>query len=253
MTLSSRQFGILLAAALFLAPVVNAQTITQAVAAQETYIPEIRLLPASLSPSPSIVMTYVEKDNQPGGGRYFCGGMSQSHASEAARDVSRAFGNLSSGMWDRITLKYVLLCSEAKANGRSIGGIPVPPIKLLMLSAGNAGSASSRLPMTALHELFHLIEIQQNSYNDTSWNASFSGYQNRYDRNDVTVGSAGKGFINAYGASFPHEERAEIFANLLLNQPSITQYFANTNDAILRKKVSVVKAKCTSMLGNGAC
>ncbi len=253
MTFLSRNAGIFIAAALCIAPTTNAQTITQSVAAQETYIPEIQLLPTSLSPNPAVVMTYVAQDTQPGGGNYYCGAMSQTRATEAARDVTAALNTLPQGAWNAITMRYILLCSEAKAGGRAIGGIPVPPIKLLMLSAGNSKAASPRLPMTALHELYHLIEMQQGRYNDINWNTSFAGYKNRYGNNDVTIGSGGEGFINAYGTSFPHEERAEIFANLLLDERGITRYLETTRDAILRQKIAAVKENCTAMLGNATC
>jgi hypothetical protein len=247
-----------LAAAMFLsmASASYAQTLEEQAAAKETYVDGLRLYPSNNTmQSRGVQIAYVETSTSPGNGQYFCGGMSDSQIKTAAAITSAAISKLPASAWQTIQLKYILLCSETRANNREIGGIPVPPIQLLMLNAGSSPSAASRFPLTVMHELYHLIEMQTGHYNDTVWNGQFSGYDNSYgtQAGNVAFGSGGNGFINAYGKSFPHEERAELFAIQLLAANALDEHIRNSKDDTLRSKRDYVVRQCIKILGDGAC
>lgn len=216
--------------------------------AKELYISNIQLL----NNYGGIISTYVDTNTQPGGGKYFCGALPRAQAQHASATVLGALARLPAQSLARIDLRYLLLCSEAKANSRSIGGIPVPPLKLLMLSTGTSGS--NKLAYNTLHELYHLIEFQDNSFKDGSWDRRFSGYNNRYPNNSsTTIGSGGTGFVNGYSKSFPHEERAELFTLLHFSPQALTRYATQKNDTLLQEKISFMQQKCKRMLGEGGC
>src|SRR6185503_5128836 len=80
-------------------------------------------------------LAYVEKDTRPGDGMYVCGGMSRSDAAAVGDTVSGALQRLPDESLSRLGLRYVVLCSTVTQGGRSIGGIPVPPLNLLMLDS----------------------------------------------------------------------------------------------------------------------
>ena len=230
----------------------RAETATaEAQAARETYIPPLRLYPAPAFEAMGIRIAYVPETVKPGNGRYTCGGLDQRRLAQAVPPLAKAAQILPAAAWRKTKLKYLLLCSTAKAGGREIGGIPVAPLRLLMLDVGEAPAATQGFTHTLLHELFHLIEMQDNSFTDAAWNAAFGGYDNSYGprAGDTRPGSGGKGFVNGYGKSFPHEERAEIFARYALSPDVLEDAIARARDDVLQQKLDAVIRKSRRMIG----
>ncbi len=235
---------------------VQAATEEEASAAKETYIENIRLagtsdIAAELADAlhaRGVKLAYVEQDTNPGGGKYFCGALAAPARAQILDAAAKAYALLPEAAWKKIGLKYVLLCSEARANDQAIGGIPVPPIHLLMLSSG--GSAAS-LQHLALHEVYHFIEFQLHSYEDTQWNAKFSGYAESYEgrMKQSAIGEGKPGFINAYSETMATEDRAELFAFVLLQLGEVTAHLAKTQDAVLAAKLAYIKDKMQTALG----
>lgn len=236
--------------------VATAQSVSEQQAAKETQIDGLRLLdPAAQEPrlkALGIHLAHVEKDTRPGGGRYFCGAMSRDESRAAGKIISAALLKLPDAALGKVRLRYVILCSPAMASGQRIGGIPVPPLDLLMLDAGGSGTDPSYLQHGFLHELYHLIEFRFGTYQDTEWQNLFgTGYANRYGPGleHSRIGSGKRGFLNAYAETFPHEERAELFASLLLNPAEVAAHIEATNDALLKEKTLYLVRKCERLLG----
>lgn len=193
-------------------------------------------------------MAYVEDDTRPGNGMYTCGGMTRDDALGAASTVASALDVLPAAALARLQLRYVVLCSRALAGGRRIGGIPVPPLNLLMLDSADDGGA---LRHRVLHELYHLAEYRGGTFNDAGWNAQFGGYGNGYP--DVLrrspIGAGKPGFINAYAEAFAHEERAELFAFMVLEPGRVAAHVRGSGDAVLRRKAAYVADRSQALLG----
>lgn len=243
----------LLLGAMLAASPAFAQSAEETAAGKKLYVDNLRLKPQSDALKKSgVTIAYVSKDTQPGGGKYFCGAISPARLESAETEVSKAFATLPDSAWDKISLDYVLLCSETRAGDRNIGGIPVPPLKLLMLAAGN--DSGNRFAQTALHELYHLIEMQHKTYKDAEWDGFFTGYNNAYgSANAVEFGSGGAGFLNSYSQSFSHEERAEIFASMLYTTQPLVQHVQKSGDEKLMQKIGFMVGKCQKLLGSDAC
>ncbi len=244
-------FGALFFISTCLAPLpAQAQTPDEIKAAEETYIPGLKLYPAPTLESQGLRIAYVSETVQPGNGRYTCGGLNVSQVQEAATVAIAALKKIPAVAWPKINMKYLLLCSETRAGDRAIGGIPVPPIQLLMLATG-ADPARSRFAYTLVHELFHMAEMQNGGLNDTAWDSRFTGYDNSYGptAGQTQLGSGGAGFINGYGKSFAHEERAEIFALHILSSQVLQQFVSQQRDAALQDKINAVRVKAQQMLG----
>lgn len=225
-------------------------------AAKETDIDGLRLLDTAVQEprltTLDIHLGYVEKDIYPGGGQYLCGGMSSDESRSAGSVIAGALSRLPDASLRKLGLRYVILCSRATAAGRRIGGIPVPPLNLLMLDVGGSGNNDSYLEHLFLHELYHLIEFRFNTFRDSDWQARFgTGYANGYgaETTQATLGSGKTGFLNAYAESFPHEERAELFASLLLNPAEVAAHIQATNDDVLKEKALYVVEKCARLMG----
>ena len=121
-----------------------------------------------------------------------------------------------------------------------------------MLDVGESGSNTLYLQRSFLHELYHLIEYRFNAYQDTEWQKLFgAGYANSYDGRitQSPIGSGKRGFLNAYAETYPHEERAELFASLLLNPAEVVAHIKATNDRLLKEKALYLVKKCERLTG----
>ncbi len=215
-------------------------------AARETEFDGLRLLGA---PARGVHFGYVEADTRPSEGMYLCGALGRDDARSAASTVAGALQNLPDAALARLRLRYVVLCGGATAGGQSIGGIPVPPLDLLMLDAGGDPAA---LQHRTLHELYHLIEYRSGGIGDADWAGQFGGgYSNRYPGllHRSPLGSGKPGFINAYGETHPHEERAELFAYMVLSPGELADLIRRNGDEVLRRKANYVSDKCQRAIG----
>jgi hypothetical protein len=145
-------------------------------------------------------------------------------------------------------LDYVLLCSQVLAAGRPVGGIPMPPLKLLMLATGNTAGDAPRLEATTLHEFWHLAEQAAGVFTQPDWDAEYRGYRNQYGNSATRFGSGEAGFINAYAQSFPHEDRAELFALFSLYPQEVIAWLQQSGDVEVSRKLKAVMQQCQLML-----
>lgn len=227
--------------------------LTDLEAAKETEIDGLRLVhDSAIEPAGAVHVGYVETDTRPGSGRYLCGAMSNDASRSTGNVIADQISRLPDSSMKRLGLKYVILCSRAEAAGRRIGGIPVPPLHLLMLNVGGSTPDDAYLRHIFLHELYHLIEFRFNAFQDDEWQQRFgTGYANEYGvvTQRTTPGSGKPGFLNGYSESFPHEERAELFASLLLDPGEIPAHIQATNDGVLREKARYVAEKSARLIG----
>lgn len=243
-----------IAVLLFFVSAAIAQTPSEQRAAKETYIDGLRLLEAQERrlATLGIQLGYVEKDTRPGGGKYFCGAMSREASRSAGKIITTALSKLPDAALGKLRLRYVVLCSRAMAGGQRIGGIPVPPLDLLMLDVGESANDSLSLQHAFLHELYHLIEYRFNTYQDAEWQRLFgAGYANSYSgrMQQSPIGSGKRGFLNGYAQTYPHEERAELFAAVVLNPAGVAAHINATNDAALKEKALYLVRKCERLMG----
>lgn len=101
------------------------------------------------------------------------------------------------------------------------------------------------------HEFYHMIEEEINGdpyYQDPVW-ASFndpnfkygSGGTSAYDDSGYENKVLEAGFISVYSTYALEEDKAEIFANLMMPKLAEEMYSKTTNDPILAKKVDYMK------------
>lgn len=225
-----------------------AQTVSELQASQETEIDGLRLL----EPASGITFGYVEQDTNPGGGKYLCGATSASTARAAATMMAGALAKIPAHSLAKAELKYIILCGRLLASSQLIGGIPVPPLNLLMLNIGENAALTSYHEHMMFHEFYHLMEYRFNTFNDAEWQSRFGGgYTNSYAGRlkKSPIGSGKPGFLNAYSETFPHEERAELFTFLLLNAHEVTAHIETTADTALKEKILYLVDKCNLLLG----
>ena len=230
-----------------------AQAPSEQQAARETEFDGLKLVGAGQDrrlTALGIHVAYVAADTRPSEGMYLCGAMTREDAKDAGNSVAAALQFLPDASLVRLRLRYVVLCSRATAGGQSIGGIPVPPLSLLMLDGAGDSSA---LQHRTLHELYHFAEYRAASFNDTEWVARFGGgdYANRYPGllQRSPIGSGKPGFVNAYAEIHPHEDRAELFTYLVLAPRDVAALIRRTGDPVLRQKAEYLIDKSQRILG----
>ncbi len=234
----------------------NSPTDRENKARKDTYIKGFRLLPAATSAGERLAKLgiqsgYVTRDENPGNGKYFCGALSLQKSNRAKKTIDAALLKIPRPVLEKLNLKYLVLCDGAESRGKKIGGIPIPPLNLLMLSV--AGTDSNHFQHLVIHELYHFIEYRFNAFEDATWKKQFPrGYKNSYEgiNKKTVIGQTNLGFINDYARSFPHEDRAELFASLLINPGKLIGYANKNNDILLKKKIQFIKEKSRRLTGN---
>jgi hypothetical protein len=238
--------GLFVAVCLLLAPGVALAThADERGAARETEFDGLRLLGA---PARGVHFGYVETDTRPSEGMYTCGALRRDEAQAAAATVAGALQNLPDAALARLRLAYVVLCGGVTAAGQSIGGVPSAQHGLLMLDAGDGGSLQHR----TLHELYHLLEFRSGGIADAEWTSQFGGgYSNAYPGllRKAPLGSGKPGFATSYGETHPHEDRAELFAWLVLAPGEVAGLIRRNGDSVLKRKADFLSDKCQRALG----
>ena len=95
------------------------------------------------------------------------------------------------------------------------------------------------------------MEYRFQTCNDYDWNNLYgSGYANSYNApiKRAPIGSGKRGFLNTYAETFPHEERAEIFAALMLEPDTVITHIKKNKDRILKSKTRYVIKKCENLI-----
>ncbi|HRQ61852.1 MAG TPA: hypothetical protein PLO23_10155 [Alphaproteobacteria bacterium] len=221
----------------------------EAAAAKELYIPGVRLV------SPGVLgvdLAYVTEVTKPGNGKYTCTPMAQAARDGAVRVITASLQKLGAANVQSMGLKYVLLCDTAQAGGRDIGGIPVPPIKLLMLAAGGSGSDAYR-ERIFFHELYHYLEFtKRGGLQDAAWDKQFDGYGGGYGTPDASssqLGGGAGGFASAYAQTLPEEDRAEIFSFLMSDAQGLKALATKNQDKVLQAKIAYIETVMKTQFG----
>jgi len=219
----------------------------EAQAGKALFIPELKLVRRDAPHG--VLFAYVEQDVNPG--KYSCTSMDGSQAAQAADALEHSVAAVGETALSRGNLKYVLLCDQSYAQGNAIGGIPVPPLKVLMLSVGGAGDEYAQ--RLFCHELYHYLEfVLARGIRDAQWDQRFSGYEGGYGQMNGgkgRMGSGDTGFVSAYAQTLAEEDRAEIFSFMMADPQGLRNYVRTHNDSVLREKVEYVRDKAAREFG----
>ncbi|MAF98191.1 MAG: hypothetical protein CMH26_06115 [Micavibrio sp.] len=197
---------------------------------------------------------YVSETVEPGDGRYRCSAMSDAQISNSRSFITNAVQKLPASVYKDVNLKYVLLCDSAQANEQEIGGIPIPPLKLMMLSAGSDDNGYKERMF--FHEFYHYFEFMvRHSLKDAEWDKRFEGFYvglNGADTNMsvAEVGTASsKGFVTRYAQTGAEEDRAEIFSFIYAAPDELEFFIRKKNDEVLKEKVKYIQNIVSEHLG----
>ena len=154
-------------------------------------------------------------------------------------------------------LRRFVLCKDLSFAGQARYAVPDFPHDTMYLHVERpasfqvdpSGSFVRYLQKVFHHELFHLIDWKDDGllYEDRGW-AALNPATFRYGtggkdmRDDPTVSLIShdvSGFLNAYSTAGVEEDKAEVFANLMVNSAELTER-VRTDEIIARKVAALV-------------
>lgn len=225
-------------------------------------MPNLNLLPAGAVLPPDLAQrftrlgihfAYVQEDVRPGNGRYRCRATDIDRIPAVAWNIAAALYEIPDETLQSLDLRYIIFCGDLFQDGLKVGGFPVPVNDLMMLNLTHRTDARD-IREFFLHEFYHLVEARHDIVKDPDWERLFgSGYYSSYKGHtgpeNNRLGSGTFGFINRYSQTFPHEDRAEIFAMLMVSRPQLIQYIIDQQDEMLYAKVKYVAETARQRLG----
>lgn len=150
----------------------------------------------------------------------------------------------------RTRLDRVVLCRELSFDGQRRNAVPDFASNTLYLDVSRGTHSRTYLRKVIHHELFHIIDFRDDGsvYRDERW-ASLNPADFRYgdggrlaqDLAETSVLTTKyPGFLNHYSTTGVEEDKAEVFANLIVDHHHVEDRAAR--DAVLHAKVERMKA-----------
>lgn len=225
-------------------------------------IPDLYLLPANAVLQEDIAarftrlgiqFAYVPEDVRPGNGRYMCKATDTDLIPAVAWNIAAALHPIPDEALQALDLKYIIFCGDLYHEKSKVGGFPVPVNDLMMLNLTHR-TQNRDIQELFLHEFYHLVEARNDLTHDPEWDNRYgTGYRSGYAGNtgpaNSRLGTGNYGFLNRYSESFPYEDRAEIFAMLMLDRPGLIQFIMSRQDELLYAKARYVAQKARQHLG----
>lgn len=146
-------------------------------------------------------------------------------------------------------LKRVVLCGELSFAGQRRNAIPDWANDTLYLDVSRGADNKTYLRKVIHHEFFHIIDYRDDGrvYQDERWAAlnptgftyGSGGRTVQYLRTTSVLTTEYPGFLNHYSTTGVEEDKAEVFANLIVDPTYIDDRAAQ--DRVIRAKVARMK------------
>ncbi len=150
----------------------------------------------------------------------------------------------------RSGLKKIVLCRDLKVADQATAGLADHDNEILYLDTGIGKDFPAKLLCLVIHhEFFHIIDSKENhTYTDSSWSAlnepDFkygSGWQSaKKTATMFMLNYALVGFLNRYSMSAVEEDKAEMFANMMVDYRRVKERI-ELDDPILEAKFLRIK------------
>lgn len=150
----------------------------------------------------------------------------------------------------RTGLKRIILCEGLSFDGQLRAAIPDFPHDDLYLDVSRGSYSASYVRKVLHHEFFHVIDWKDDGalYSDPSWcrlnpDGFAYGRGGAAVQGDSTVSlldDSVPGFLNKYSRAGVEEDKAELFANLVVNPSEVEKRL--DSDRVLERKVERLKA-----------
>jgi hypothetical protein len=149
----------------------------------------------------------------------------------------------------QLRLNRIVLCTRLSLNAQPIGGIVDFQRGDLYLDSGSLAANVAYARKAIHHEIFHLLDYRRREdiYRDSNWEAlNAPGFQYSGDRrfllsepNSGVESSDLAGFLNHYSTCNVAEDKAEVFAFLMVQPDKVAE--RARSDRVLQSKVIWMK------------
>jgi hypothetical protein len=160
----------------------------------------------------------------------------------------KEFGKYPGDLFGLAGLKRVVFCRELGLNGQARAALADPEDGTLYLDVRSATYAETYRRKVIHHEFYHLIDAaSRDNPGDADWVAlnpkgfayGSEGAVIPGDNKGAQITHPAAGFVNAYAMTALVEDKAEIFANLMVNDLKVRLLLKQ--DTVLQAKVTRLK------------
>lgn len=195
---------------------------------------------------------FVTSDT-PLGTKFMCRESDIRRIPKIALNIAIGLENFPEDLLRRVKMEYIVFCGDLITAQGSVAGFPAPPNNVMLLNLTNR-STGREIRELFFHEFYHLFEARFNLVQDPVWMQRFDmgykhGIHNLRQYTADRMGSGGYGFINNYSRTHPYEDRAEIFAMLMVSKEKLIYYIIKNQDELLAAKTEYVAATAKQYLG----
>jgi len=152
-------------------------------------------------------------------------------------------------LMQRSQLKRVVICTDLSFDGQRRNAIPDFEHDTLYLDASRGTFDKTYLRKVIHHEFFHIIDYRDDGkvYQDDRW-AELNPGDFRYGRGGHAVQNMAQtsvltdkypGFLNHYSTTGVEEDKAELFANLIVDPAYVER--RTTSDRVIHAKVDCMR------------
>lgn len=168
-----------------------------------------------------------------------------------AEVVAKELALYSAEFMKKVRIQRVVVCKDLDFNGQSRNAVPDYEHGTLYLEGEGGMYALDYMRLVIHHELFHIVDYRDDGvlYDDTEWKKlnlpGFSYGRGGIAARDATASlaeTASAGFLNAYSKSGVEEDKAEVFAYLMVDAATLTERCKS--DPVLAKKTQRMKELC---------
>jgi hypothetical protein len=149
----------------------------------------------------------------------------------------------------RSQMKRVVLCIDLAFAGQRRNAVPDFEHDTLYLEVSRGSFSNAYMRKVLHHEFFHIVDWRDDGslYKDARW-ASLNASSFKYGSGGINAQGLGyssvftdkfPGFLNYYSTTGVEEDKAEVFANLIVEPVYVENKIKN--DAVLRAKVKLMQ------------
>ena len=174
-----------------------------------------------------------------------CSTINENKIKENYNQISKSLNVYEKDFFNKIRLKYVVICENLKISEIPALGFANPKMKTLMFNINTENKYFNRV---LHHEIFHFIHFDKEEVFDQVVWKKFNDLDFVYKEcstcsNKVSLEytDKNKGFLTDYSMSTPYEDMAEVYSFMKTNKKILIE--RSKKDEIIKKKLLFWKSK----------
>lgn len=178
-----------------------------------------------------------------------CSAIDENKIKENYNQISESLNVYEKDFFNKIRLKYVVICENLKISEIPALGYANPKMKTLMF---NINTENKYIDRVLHHEVFHFIHFdEEDIFDQVVWkqlNDLDFGYKECSTcSNKVSLKyiDNNKGFLTDYSMSTPYEDMAEVYSFMKTNKKILIE--RSKKDEIIKKKITFLEKQISKL------